>query len=134
MSSGVPPARSTAFHGSVSSTCSTPSAARNAIFIPCSSFAMTASSGDVLSISTYPGSCGTNGTKHRNRPGPGPLPAAAGLDVAAGGALVVRVLGLHRMLAHRARGAPRLGDGDARSGFGRVVAGVDRGLAHAVRS
>src|SRR5581483_1242321 len=40
-SSGVPPASSTAFHGSVSSTCSTPSlATRNAIFLPCNSLAM----------------------------------------------------------------------------------------------
>ena len=34
ISSGVPPACSTAFHGSVSSTCSTPSVARNAIVLP----------------------------------------------------------------------------------------------------
>ena len=37
---GRPPACSTAFHGSVSSTCSTPSAARNAIFLPFSSSLM----------------------------------------------------------------------------------------------
>src|SRR3954454_7340297 len=40
ISSGLPPACSTAFHGSVSSTCSTPSAARKAIVLPCSSVAM----------------------------------------------------------------------------------------------
>src|SRR3954463_12311038 len=33
-SSGSPPSDSTAFHGSVSSTCSTPSVATNAIFFP----------------------------------------------------------------------------------------------------
>src|SRR3954466_3229245 len=40
ISSGVAPACSTAFHGSVSSTCSTPSVAMKAIFLPFSSSAM----------------------------------------------------------------------------------------------
>src|SRR2546421_10061237 len=40
MSTGAPPASFTAFHGSVSSTCSTPSVTTNAMRLPFSSSAM----------------------------------------------------------------------------------------------
>src|SRR4051812_10087653 len=53
ISSGLPPSASTAFHGSVSSTCSTPSAARKATRLPSSRFAMWASFIRVLLSTGY---------------------------------------------------------------------------------
>src|SRR4051794_26307884 len=112
---GCPPAFSTAFHGSVSSICSTPSVARKAIFMPFSSLAMLPPRVLGASLGTYPRGQGTNGTKATRggvQPASGAeaLPAAAGLDVPARRALVVGVLGFHRGLANGARRPPGFGD------------------------
>ena len=57
ISSGLPPSPSTAFHGSVSSTCSTPSGAtRKAMRLPCSLSAMVVLSVRPLGPTGYPGS------------------------------------------------------------------------------